>query len=241
MFAIGMSVREARERRGLTIADAEAETRIRAKYLRALEGERFDQLPERAYARAFLREYAEFLGLDSEKFLDEFDARFPVVEEEPLVPVGLPRPWRPRHAGAIAVAALLTALAVLGLVLGNAESPQAPPLAGITAAPATHAKKPARPTSPASVKARHRRPKTPTLVLVAARGGCWIEAHVNSRAGALLYRATLEPGGRLRLPARRLWLRIGAPWNLEARLDGRRIVLPSTVGNVVITPRGPNA
>jgi hypothetical protein len=240
MVAIGMSLREARERRRLAIADAEKETRIRGKYLRALEAERFDELPARAYTRAFLREYAEFLGLDSDKFLDEFDARFPVLDEEPLVPVGLPHPWRPRHAGAIAVAVLLAALAVLGLMLGNAESPQAPRV-GPTTTAATEAPEPGPATAPAPRKARHRQRKPPTLVLVAARGSCWIEAHADSRAGPLLYRATLATGERLRLPARRLWLRIGAPWNLEARLDGRRVVLPSTVSNVVITPRGPRA
>jgi Helix-turn-helix domain len=228
LFAIGTSVREARERRGLTIADAEAETRIRAKYLRALEAERFDQLPARAYTRAFLREYTEFLGLDSDKFLDQLDARFPAVEE-PFVPVGLPRRWRPRHAGAIAAAVVLAALGVFGWRLGNAEPPQeSPPIQ--TQTQATQA------PAPAPRKARPR-PNAPTLALVAARGGCWIEAHADSRAGPLLYRATLPPGGRLRLPARRLWLRLGAPWNLEARLDGHRIALPSTVGNVMITPR----
>jgi cytoskeleton protein RodZ len=228
MFAIGMSVREARERRGLTIADVETVTRIRAKHLRALEAERFDELPARAYARAFLREYAEFLELDSEKFLEEFDARVPVVEEEPIVPVGLPRPWRPRHAGAIAAGAGLVALGLLGWRVGNADSPDAPPLRLLTTqAPEVQA--------PAPPQARRPLPKTPTLVLVAARGGCWIEAHAGSRAGPLLYRETLDAGERVRLSARRVWLRLGAPWNLEARVDGRRITLPSTVGNVVIT------
>jgi hypothetical protein len=234
MIAIGMSVREARERRGLTIADAETATRIRAKHLRSLVAERFDQLPARAYARAFLREYTEFLELDSERFLDEFDARFPVVEEEPIVPVGLPHPWRPRHIGAIAAAAGLVALAVLGWRVGNAESPLPPALVPNTTTRTTQALSPAPP-------ARRPRPKTPTLVLVAARGSCWVEAHAGSRAGRLLYRRTLEPGQRLRLTAPKVWLRLGAPWNLEARLGGRRIVLPARLGNVVITRGTPSA
>jgi hypothetical protein len=41
---------------------------------------------------------------------------------------------------------------------------------------------------------------------------------------------------RLRLPAHRLWLRIGAPWNLDARLGGKRISLPDHVADVVVTP-----
>jgi hypothetical protein len=51
MFEIGSSLREARVRKGLEIADAERATRIRGKYLRALETETFEVLPNRAYIR----------------------------------------------------------------------------------------------------------------------------------------------------------------------------------------------
>src|SRR5919198_2502135 len=99
MIAIGTSLRDARERRGLEYARIEAATRIRAGHIRALEAERFDELPARVYARAFLVEYADFLGLDSDQFADEFDTRFPAVEEEEIVLLH-PQPRRlPRHIG----------------------------------------------------------------------------------------------------------------------------------------------
>jgi cytoskeleton protein RodZ len=69
-------------------------TRTRASYLAALERERFDALPGRACARAFLREYAEHLGLDGQRLPDEYDTRFPDVEEPPLAPARLPQPLR---------------------------------------------------------------------------------------------------------------------------------------------------
>jgi hypothetical protein len=233
MLAIGMSVREARERRGLTIADVEKETRIRTKYLGALEAERFDALPARAYARAFLREYTEFLGLDSEKFLEEFDARFPVVEEEPLAPSDS-RARGGRGTSGQSQPVPRSRRSACSLGGSGVPSPAAPPLRPEpTQTPQVRTT--ARP------KAREPLPKTPTLVLVAARGGCWIEAHTDSRGGPLLYRATLKPGERLRLKGRRLWLRLGAPWKLEAKLDGRRVALPRTVSNVVIPPRAPSA
>jgi len=50
VFEIGSRLREARERHGLELADVERETRIRARWLRALEEERFDLLPDRAAA-----------------------------------------------------------------------------------------------------------------------------------------------------------------------------------------------
>src|SRR5438128_1873704 len=63
MLEIGIGLRQTRESRGLVLADAEAETRIRARYLAALEEEQFEALPE-GYARTFLRSYANYLGLD---------------------------------------------------------------------------------------------------------------------------------------------------------------------------------
>ncbi len=69
MFQLGSTLREARTRQGLELRDAAEATRIRVKFLAALEGERFGELPAEAYARAFLRTYAEFLGLDGDVYV----------------------------------------------------------------------------------------------------------------------------------------------------------------------------
>ncbi|MBY0394933.1 MAG: helix-turn-helix domain-containing protein, partial [Thermoleophilia bacterium] len=76
MFEIGNTLREARLRRGLDILECEAETKIRAKYLRAMEEEQFDLMPSPTYVRGFLRTYAEFLDLDGQLVLDEYESRF---------------------------------------------------------------------------------------------------------------------------------------------------------------------
>ncbi len=76
MFEIGNTLREARLRRGLDILDCEAETKIRAKYLRAMEEEQFDLMPSPTYVRGFLRAYADFLDLDGRLVLDEYESRF---------------------------------------------------------------------------------------------------------------------------------------------------------------------
>ena len=64
MFEIGNSLREARVRRGIELAQAEQATKIRSKYLRSLEEERFELLPSETYVKGFLRTYADYLGLD---------------------------------------------------------------------------------------------------------------------------------------------------------------------------------
>ena len=75
MFEIGSSLREARERRGLSYGQVEAETAIRTRYIRALEDEDFHILPGPTYTKGFLRAYAEYLGLDGQPFVDEFNSR----------------------------------------------------------------------------------------------------------------------------------------------------------------------
>lgn len=91
MFEIGNTLREARLRRGLDILECEAETKIRAKYLRAMEEEHFDLMPSPTYVRGFLRTYAEFLDLDGRLVLDEYESRFGEFREYRPPPEGTPR------------------------------------------------------------------------------------------------------------------------------------------------------
>jgi hypothetical protein len=69
---IGATLREARVRRRLDLIDAEAQTKIRVRYLRALENEEWDVLPGPTYTRSFIRTYAIMLGLDGERLADDF-------------------------------------------------------------------------------------------------------------------------------------------------------------------------
>jgi cytoskeleton protein RodZ len=75
MDSIGDKLREARARQGADLADIEAKTKIRTRYLRALENEEFDLLPGHAYARSFLRTYAELLGLDAHTLVQTYRQR----------------------------------------------------------------------------------------------------------------------------------------------------------------------
>ena len=82
MFEIGNSLREARVRRGIDFAQAEAAIKIRGKYLRALEDDQFELLPAETYVKGFLRTYAEYLGLDGQLYVDEFNSRFVTGEDQ---------------------------------------------------------------------------------------------------------------------------------------------------------------
>src|SRR5947209_7378551 len=71
----GVSLREARVRQGLDYPQVELATKIRAKYIRALEEEEFEVLPSGTYIKGFMRAYADFLGLDGQLYVDEYNSR----------------------------------------------------------------------------------------------------------------------------------------------------------------------
>src|SRR5579884_2231732 len=76
MADIGTTLREARMRARIDMGEVEAHTKIRAKYLRAIENEEWDLLPGPVYVKSFLRTYSDYLGLDSRSLVDEYKRRY---------------------------------------------------------------------------------------------------------------------------------------------------------------------
>jgi cytoskeleton protein RodZ len=136
MPTIGESLREARMRQHLDIADVEARTKIRAKYLRALENEEFGMLPGPTFVKTFLRTYAEALGLDPQVLLEEYRATYEQREEaehpQQIGPSAVardrrrgggigppaPRPWLLIGLAAVTVVGVLL---LIGLLSGNGD------------------------------------------------------------------------------------------------------------------------
>ena len=141
---IGESLREARTRQGIELGDAQQATKIRARYLEAMEGDRWDVLPDPAYVRGFLHTYATFLGLDADALVNEYARSRERAEEappagepladsltEPLMThaPGAPRaPLRlsPSLLAALAAAGIIGFLLVLGLTGGSGNSDHTP-------------------------------------------------------------------------------------------------------------------
>jgi helix-turn-helix protein len=248
MGELGARLRGERERKGIGIDEIEAETRIRAKFLLALEEERFDVLPGPAYVRAFVRDYAEQLGLDPQELVNELNARPELVPDEVvMVP---PRqvaqvPLLDRRARivvwvAAAVALALVAAAALFLLASRGSSSARPPThpaartgsgpGSATTAPATSATTAATAPPPAGPR---------PLVLVASGGDVWLRVRAGSASGRVLFASTLAQGRRLRFARRRLWVRVGAPWNLTVNAGGRRLPIPlQTTGDMLVTAAG---
>jgi cytoskeleton protein RodZ len=141
MAEIGAILRETRMRARVDVSEIEAQTKIRAKYLRALENEEWDLLPGPTFVRSFLRTYAQALGLDDKALVDEYRKVYEQpseVEHQPAaVMAGARR--RPHQAQvtrgpsrgytiALGVVGLLIVLLVVGLLTekkgGSASKPQ---------------------------------------------------------------------------------------------------------------------
>lgn len=127
---VGKTLRDARNRRKVDLAQVEASTKIRARYLRALENEEWDVLPDETYARGFIRTYASYLGLDGARLAEEHrrdvgarrpGERLPSAEPAPIAMAGRRRMPRPRVLAAIVSAALVAILVVVGLSSGGGD------------------------------------------------------------------------------------------------------------------------
>jgi hypothetical protein len=214
MFEIGSSLREARERQGLDIADLEVRTKVRAKYLRALEDERFDQLPATTYVKGFLRTYADAIGLDGQLYVDEYNSRFVSGEDDAdLRPRRVPpaRGRRRRTDGtvvllALAAIVLATALVIAAWKFGGPDDPGVegvPPAASGVSEPA-----------PLAIEVR------------AMAGPTFMEVRRGSRAGTPVFSGTLVRGERQRFTLRRAYVSVAKPGNVVVRVDGKRVAVP---------------
>jgi cytoskeletal protein RodZ len=240
MFEIGGSLREARLKRDLTPADVQKAIRIRDRYLQALEEERWELLPGDAYVKGFLRTYADYLGLDGNLYVEEYNSRFARPEEPQLVPerfartgtgfggVGFLRPLV-----AVGVIVAIVALAAWRLSGSSGGKHSTPPTTPTTTASHTTPKKTHKNHVPVALPSQ--------AVVVASRGNSWLWVRSGGANGPTVYEGTLLQGKTLPVNLRNgpVWIRIGDPPSIDVRLGGRLVHgLPTQVGNVLLTRRG---
>ena len=248
MPEIGPTLREARMRARIDITEVEQATKIRAKYLRALENEEWSLLPGPTFIKSFLREYADYLGLDSRTLVEEYKLRYDRPSELELAPLS-PKLGRERRGGGgigygpprvaprwlIVGGALVLIVVVLGIVgsLGGSDG-------GSAGSPSTGGDR----TVPTTTQSRaHRRAVAPAPT----------QASVKLVPTATVYVCLVDGGGRVLIPgtqftagqqvpvykAQRLRLTLGNN-AVQMRVNGRPLVVPasSTAIAYEITPSG---
>jgi cytoskeleton protein RodZ len=234
MPSIGETLRDARMRQRLDIADVESRTKIRAKYLRALENEEFGMLPGPTFVKTFLRTYSEMLGLDPHVLVEEYRANYEGGDDLEFQPLGPPsssardRLGRPRVGpGSLALLALVGVLAVLvaiGLMSddgGSEDSADRAPATETQAEPETAPE----PPPPRRVTLRVA-PATPTYICVDRGPGTEV-----------VFENTIDSPRTFR--GRRVRVNLGRR-DVEMTMNGEQVEVtpgPDPVG-FAFTPRG---
>ncbi len=228
MFEIGNSLHEARLRRKVEFAQAEQATKIRGKYLRALEDERFDELPSETYVKGFLRTYADYLGLDGQLYVDEFNSRFVAGDD---------LEWRRRRSSSrderrkrsLETSVVLLVLAIISLITIVVISAWKMSDNDTKAPVATHAK-----VAHKQVAVHHS-----DLEISAVGGSSYVAVHKGGPAGKILFEGTVNRGKTEPFTGKWFWLNVSAPENLSITVRGKAVPLP---GNrplaLTITPSG---
>ena len=240
---------EARERRGLSVEDIAAATRIRAAIIRAIEADDFAACGGAVYARGHMRAIAQVVGADPKPLVAEFDRRFhqpvPALTTSSLASFDPPRDagrsgrqspsWASVAAGVLAVAVLLLGASwLLGRGAGD------PDQVGALPAPSTPAA-----TSAQSSTAQPTRPATPqvngvTVRLRATGGSSWVL--VTASNGSRLFQGILGKGdAREFKDARQLSVRFGNSPAVRIVQNGRDVGPPRCDTQVCTVAFGPAA
>jgi cytoskeleton protein RodZ len=244
---VGQSVRDARVARGIELSEAEQETKIRAKYLRAMEEDRWEVLPGEPYTRGFLVSYAEFLGLDPAPLVADYRREHPWLDEptpipETMLPQRALGGWPPTWAsGALVVGVIVAAaLAVIGVVALTGGSEETGRRGG---PPATG---PAPTTASTHSQSTAQHPKR-VAVELRSSGIVWV-CLVDNRGRPLIKAETLTPGeqrGPFKARAFRVTFGNGA---IAMTVDDRAVAIPDlgeplgySIGSKGIDRLGPSA
>ena len=237
MGSFGDNLRREREMRGISLHDIAEGTKISVRFLRALEEDRVDVLPGGLFPRAFVKQYALFLGLDVEKAVADFVAAHDEAPQERKAPSG------PARRPAVTVGqAFLAAVAILAVALtlrrgGESRArpePTPEPVAAASAVLPTDRVYPSPSVTPAAVTAGA------SLVLtMTAEQECWVEARAD---GETVVNRVLAQGESQTLEARgEIVLSVGNAGGISIRVNDRPARPLGRSGevrkNIVITPQ----
>jgi cytoskeleton protein RodZ len=251
MPEIGDQLRETRLRNRIDITEVEAATKIRAKYLRALENEEWELLPGSTFVKTFLRTYADYLGLDARNLVEEYRSRFERPATQELTPFGTSigsrrtRPRRPVFAPwmavLIGVVALVGALYALGTYGGGepdeqeAGRPTATPDAGAEPGDEDKQQRKRRRPAPRNVRLQIR-PTGPVSVCLENGAGEPLIGNLTLDAGqdsetfkARRFRMSFGTGAAvMRVDGRSYQVSDAAPIGYEVRAGGKPRALPES-------------
>ncbi|MBE0429604.1 MAG: helix-turn-helix domain-containing protein [Thermoleophilia bacterium] len=270
MFEIGTTLRDARVRKDISLQEAEDQTKIRVKYIQAMENEDFEILPGGTYVKGFLRTYAEYLGLDYQLVLDEYNERYgsgehrehiiqsvnPVKIEPPSGSIGesydsgLRSLRSQKNRNYLFVAALAISIIAVLAYLGWGNQSSNDPTIITTTEVGEEADAPAE-TAPERIVTQPQTPPPPppeleTVALTSTVGDNWVELRRGDATGEIIWGGTLSSGDSMSftkadLAVPRIWMQVGSANGLEVTVNGIPQDVPQVVGaSYMISAEGMN-
>jgi len=223
---VGTALHEARNRRKIELSEVEAATRIRLRYLSAIEKEEWDVLPGGVYTRGFIRTYASFLGLDGERLVEDYRTgverwhRGPAEGTRQAGGIGEAGPSRLSSAPLAALAVLaviaVAAVAIVAIPGGGGGS-------GGSSAPASRQPK----VNEEEVEPQAPLPKPGVAVRLTASAEVWV--CVLSGSGEALVDGQILQAGAEAGPFRSGSFTVSfGNGEVEMRIDGREAEIPAT-------------
>ncbi len=195
MEKIGEILRNTRIEKGLSYQEIETDTRIRCRYLEALEDENWDLLPEDVYTKGFLSSYARYLGLNPHKMLDMYKQNVALTPEPQPSVQKIELPGRPRWKMGLVVGIIAIIILVFSQYLYRSIFTPAPSLTANNPGPSTNqgsdnlpATQPSVDTTPADDPAEI---ESLALRIKTVQGACWIRVKNNDQT---VYEGTLANG-----------------------------------------------
>ncbi|MCP4654653.1 MAG: helix-turn-helix domain-containing protein [bacterium] len=225
----GTWLRRQREARGVRLREIADASKISLRYLQAFEQGRFEVLPPTVFAKGFLRQYAEHVGLDSDEVLNSFqeacdDHR---AEEEPAPPPSAGPPIANRsHVVTVVLAVIAVLIALVWWLSHLRDDPLRDPAAGSAIADASSSPPSASEMpegeehsgGPAADRAPSAEPPVPLAVTLDFTGDCWVEAAID---GEMQIEELKVQGESVRLEAQGVvWLKLGNSSVVEAEVNG---------------------
>jgi hypothetical protein len=243
MPEIGETLREARMRRRIDMTEVETATKIRGKYLRALENEEWDLLPGPTFVKSFLRTYAEYLGLDARLLVEEYRQRYERPAAQDLTPFSAARrgqQGRRRRAPALMgpvlavlgfVLIVLIGFYVLGSIGGGGDDDETP---------AANSQPTATATPKARKKKKPRAPATEVRLRLVATGPVYV-CLVDGSGKQVIDEQTLATGTRTRTYKSRLFRTNFGNDNVRMLVDGKSYSVAASADPIgyVVRPGSP--
>lgn len=248
MATLGEWLRAARRERGIALSEVERATKIRQKYLMALEEEDFRPLPPEVYTLSILKTYCRYLALDPEEGMRRYFAWRGRPEKEGLQPAVRPL-RRPVTIGANSLVAVLTllALALLGyyayhqytIFRGSLAAQSSPPELGaaptpVKLPPVAYASAPEEPEATGPPPAARLIPTATPIpgvsLEISARARCWLRVIVDGRVA---FEGFLLPGQTRTWTGREMvFIRAGNAGGIEITYNGKKLGLFGASGEV---------